>query len=328
MIKKGTGIASFVYPIGLGLGANDTSVVIVTVNDDGSVSVLSGASELGQGSDDVVAMVVAEELGVLFEDVQVISADTGMTPFAGLSSGSRQTFVTGHAAQEAARNIKTSLLDVAAEMLGSTAEHISFRERKVYDSGRQTDITLADVGKFCFDHARRVTGMGSADITGGFPDLETGQGSPFVDFVYGTHIAEVEVDTVTGQVEVLRIIAVHDVGKTIHATSLEGQIEGGVSMGFGYAMMEEVLVSEGRLLTPSFAEFQIPTILDMPKVEPVILETPSQYGPFGARGVAEPPVVAVAPSICNAIFDAVGVRPRDLPITAEKMRALLKENGY
>lgn len=328
MRKRGTGYGSFIYSLGIGLGSNDTSTVIITVNDDGSISLFTGAADLGQGSDEIMALVAAEELGARPEDIVVTSADSGITPFSGLTAGSRQTIVTGRASLEAAKDVKESLLAAAAEMLSSSPGEITFKESKVYLRGELTALSFSDVAKFCYDHAKKFTGIGTANFTMNAIDMKTGQGDVFYDFVYGTHVAEVEVDTDTGKVHVLRIIAVHDVGKAIHAASLEGQIEGGVCMGIGYALIEEVIVKDGRVLTPSFAEYLIPTTEDIPIIETVLIENPSEYGPFGARGASEAPTVPVAPAICNAIYDAVGIRPTELPITAERMRALLKTKDF
>ena len=328
MLKRGTGYGSFIFPMGSGFGMNETSTVIITINDDGSITIHTGAADIGQGSDEVVALVAAEELGVRADDIEVTSADSGVTPYAGLSAGSRQTVVTGRASLEAAKDIKPSLLAAAAKMLSSKPEDIKFHESKVYLNGELTKLTFTDVGRYCFMNAMQSMGIGKADITMKMIDMKTGQGEPLSDYLYGTHVAEVEVDIETGKVNVLRIIAVHDVGKVIHATSLEGQIEGAVSMSVGYATTEEVILKDGRVLTPTFAEYLIPTSEDMPIIETVVIEDPSDYGPFGARGVAEAATVPVAAAICNAIYNAVGVRPLELPVTAERMRALLKVKGY
>lgn len=320
---RGVGMAAFIYPIGLGFGTNDTSTVILRLCDDGSVLLITGAADLGQGSDNTLARIAAEELGTTEDNIIVRSSDSAYTPFAGLSSGSRQTYITGRATLEAAREVKDSVLRAASELCHVPAERITIRENRVYADGTATDVTFSQAASYCYAHAYPQVGMYRMDITKDPVDMETGEGDPFADFVYGTHVAEVEVDTTTGQLDVKRIIAVHDVGCIINPIALEGQIDGALSMGYGQTVMEEVITKDGNLITPSLAEYMIPTSEDMPETVYIPLETASKAGPFGARGIAEPPVVGVAPAICNAIYHAAGVRVTDLPITTERLKALL-----
>ncbi|MBQ5951003.1 MAG: molybdopterin-dependent oxidoreductase [Lachnospiraceae bacterium] len=322
-VVRGTGIAAFIYPIGLGYGTNDSTTVICRLCDDGSVLVVSGAADLGQGSNNVLARITAEELGTTEDNIRVRTADTAYTPFAGLSSGSRQTYVSGRAAMEAARQVRGYMARGAAEMLRARPEAISFAENKVYINGVETEKTFQQVASYCYGHAIPQMGTYRADITTKPVDMETGQGDPFADFVYGAHAADVEVNTETGKLDVKRIVAVHDVGHIINPIGLQGQIDGAISMGYGQAVMEEVLTKDGHLVTPSFAEYMIPTSEDSPETVFIPLETPSDFGPYGARGMAEPAVVGVAPAICNAIYHACGVRVTEVPITQERLKALL-----
>ena len=159
---------------------------------------------------------------------------------------------------------------------------------------------------------------------GEFLDPETGQGQAHPDYVYGAHAVEVSVDVETGEVEVLKSVAAHDVGQCINPAAVEGQIQGGAQNGQGYALSEEMLYEEGRLVTPSFSEYLMPTAMDMPKVECIILESRSGVGPFGAKGIGEPAMTAVAPAIANAVADAIGVRVFEMPITPERVVTALK----
>jgi CO/xanthine dehydrogenase Mo-binding subunit len=157
---------------------------------------------------------------------------------------------------------------------------------------------------------------------------ETGEGVPFAVYHYATQVAEVEVDTETGEVEVLSVVAAHDVGKAINPQSVEGQIDGGVSMGIGYALMEEVVLERGLILTPTFAEYLIPTALDVTaRITPVIIEVGDPTGPFGAKGTGEPPACPTGAAIANAVYDAVGVRIREFPLTAQRVFEALVEAG-
>jgi CO/xanthine dehydrogenase Mo-binding subunit len=149
----------------------------------------------------------------------------------------------------------------------------------------------------------------------------------FPDFTFGTHAVEVAVDEDTGVLNVQKIVACYDVGRAINPLSVEGQIEGGAVYALGYAVSEEVVIREGRIQTPSFSEYLIPTSLDIPEIQTILIESGDGVGPFGAKGVGEPSVNSVAPAIANAVYDAVGVRVRKLPITAEKVFMALREKG-
>lgn len=324
-IAIGSGLSSFIYPIGLGFGTNDTSTVLVRLCDDGSVIVNTGAAELGQGSDSTMARIAAEALGTTVDNVRVHSHDTAFTAFGGMTAASRTTFVVGRATYDASMKVRQYMLEGASQMCEIPQERIDIRNNKVWIDGNDSGKTFFQVASYCYAHALKQSAISRADITMSPVDMETGQGNPFPDYVFGAHIADVEVDRKTGHIDVKRIIAVHDVGKIINPIALEGQIDGALSMGFGQTVMEEVVTKNGHLITPSLAEYTIPTSKDMPEIVFIPLETPSPKGPYGARGVAEAPVVGVAPAICNAIYHATGVRVTKLPITAERMKKLLDE---
>jgi CO/xanthine dehydrogenase Mo-binding subunit len=240
---------------------------------------------------------------------------------------SRTTYVTGNATKLAAEKAKLILFDVAAPMLGVKPVQLEAKDHKIMVKGYpQRNIHIGDVA----NHARLVTGeppIGSASFNPHTValDPETGQGKPFGTYVYATQIAEVEVDDETGEVEVLRIVASHDCGTAINPMLVEGQVEGGVSMGVGFALQEEILFNDkGVQVNPNLTNYILPTSLDMPEVEVDIVDNYDPSGPFGAKGVGEPTLVPTAAAIANAIYDAVGVRIYSLPATAEKVHAGLK----
>lgn len=328
MKKRGLGYGCMMYAIGFGFGRPDNSAVSVEVGEDGTVTVLSGCADMGQGSTEMIALIVAEELGILPEDVQVLTADTATTPDAGPSTASRQTYVTGHAAKKAAADVKESLIESGAELLKVDPEGITFKNREVYLNGEKTQLTVAEVAAHCRRSGRKFIGWGWHNITTPDVDPETNQGEAYAAYTFAAHVAEVEVDTETGEVTVLRVVAANDVGKAINPLAVEGQMEGGVAMGLGQALIEEVILDRGRPLTPTLAEYLIPTAKDVPgEVVSLIVEEEDPTGPFGAKGVGEPANIPTAPAIINAIADAVGVRITDLPATAEKIRRLLKEEN-
>lgn len=325
MKKRGIGYGCMWYGVG-NTGLPNPASAFVEVLNDGTVIVLTGCADIGQGSDTVLAQIAAEELGVYIEDVVVTSADTAVTPEAGATSASRQTYISGNAVRIAATNAKTVLKEEAANYFNTTEDKIVFINRNVSVDGETDQIcSLADLVKICRGKGKLTLGSGwfNPDTTGLNP--ETGHGSPYAAYAFATQIAEVEVDTLTGEVEVLKIVAAHDVGQAIHPQNVEGQIEGGIGKGVGYALMEEIQLKEGKILNDTFSTYLIPTSVDLPEVYPIIVECPVDSGPFGAKGVGEPATIPTAPAIVNAIADAIGVRIYDLPVTPEKILKALNE---
>ncbi len=325
MKKRGRGIACMIYPIGFTSYPNP-GAAFVKVHLDGTVVVLTGATDVGQGSTTALAQIVAEELGVPYEAVTLVTADTERTPFDLGSVASRVTYIVGNAARQAAGQAKEILLDAAEEMLEVSAEDLEIRDGMVSVRGYpERKAPLSEVARQAtLVQGRPPMGAGSYNPETTFLDPETGQGEPFEEYVYAAQIAEVEVDTETGEVEILRIVAAHDCGKAINPMLLEGQIEGGIGMGLGYGLLEEMILEEGEVQNPQFTDYLVPTAMDVPAMELALVEHPAPKGPFGAKGVAEAALLPTAPAIINAIHDAVGVRIRELPATAEKILAALK----
>jgi len=321
MKRRGRGMACMWYPIGFTVAANP-SAAVVKVNEDGTATLLTGTVETGQGSLTILAQIVAQELGIATDDVHVVSADTDATPMDTGAIASRTTYVTGNAAKMAAEKAKLMLFDVAAPLLGVKPTQLEVADHKIFVKGfPQRNMHVGDVA----NHARVVSGQ--PPIGSGYfnpetvaLDPETGQGKPFGTYVYATQIAEVDVDDETGEVEVVRIVASHDCGTAINPMLVEGQVEGGVAMGIGFALEEEMLFdSQGRHINPNLTNYIMPTSLDTPDIEVDIVDSYDPTGPFGAKGVGEPTLVPTAAAICNAIYDAVGVRITSLPATSEKV---------
>jgi CO/xanthine dehydrogenase Mo-binding subunit len=240
---------------------------------------------------------------------------------------SRTTYVTGNAVRLAAARAKQILLDAAAAVLGVVATELEARERKIQvKSFPQRYVSIAQAAS----HAQLVRGeppIGSASWNPPTVPLdpETGQGKPFSTYVYATQIAEVEVDDETGEVTVLRIVAAHDCGTAINPMLVEGQVQGGIAMGLGFALQEEMLFdAAGRQINPNLTNYIVPTSLDMPAIEVEIVESHDPTGPFGAKGVGEPTSVPTAAAVLNAIRDAVGVRLTSLPATSERVLAAIQ----
>jgi CO/xanthine dehydrogenase Mo-binding subunit len=327
MKRRGRGIACMWYPIGFTVAANP-SAATVKMNEDGTAVLLTGTVETGQGSLTVLAQIAAEGLGIATDDVHVVSADTDTTPMDTGAIASRTTYVTGNAIALAAEAARAILFDVAAPMLGVKPSQLEARDRKIHVKGfPQHAVAIGEVAK----RAQYVTGtpaIGSA--TWNPPTVamhpETGQGKPFATYVYATQIAEVDVDDETGEVDLIRITAAHDCGTAINPMLIEGQVEGGISMGVGMALQEEMLFTkDGRHVNPNLTNYIMPTSLDMPEIDVDIVAGFDPTGPFGAKGVGEPTAVPTAAAIMNAIHDAVGIRITSLPATAEKILMAIKQ---
>ena len=327
MKRRGRGIACMWYPIGFTVSANP-SAATVKVNEDGTATLLTGTVETGQGSLTVLAQIAAEELGIATDDVHVLSADTDAMPMDTGAIASRTTYVTGNAVRLAAEQARLILFEIAAPMLGVKPAQLEARDRKIQVKGYpQRNAAIGEVA-----HRSQVVmgqpAIGSASWNPPTVAMDplTGQGKPFSTYVYATQIAEVDVDDETGEVEVLRIVAAHDCGRPINPMRVEGQVEGGISMGIGFALQEQILFDgAGVQVNPNLANYIMPSSLDMPEIEVDIVDSYDPTGPFGAKGVGEPTSVPTAAAVLNAIHDAVGVRITSLPATAEKVLAAIKQ---
>ncbi len=329
MKHTGRGIACMWYPIGFTVAANP-SAAMVKVNEDGTATVVTGTVEIGQGSLTALGQIAAQELGLAADDVLVVAGDTDTTPMDTGPIASRTTFVTGEAVRRAAHAAKRVLFETAAPILGVPVSDLEAADHQIrVKAFPQHKLAIREVAsRALIREGTPPIGVGSFNPPTVAMDPDTGQGKPFAAYVYATQIAEVVVDDETGEVEVIRICAAHDSGTAINPALIEGQIEGGIAMGVGMALHEEILLDDdGRQLNPNLTDYIIPTTLDMPRIEVDIIETHDPVGPFGAKGVGEPTLVPTAAAIANAIFDAVGVRITDLPATSEKVLMALKERN-
>jgi CO/xanthine dehydrogenase Mo-binding subunit len=322
--------------IGIGMGWYRTSVgtngdgcgANVYVHEDGSVLLYSGITEMGQGAFTVLPQICAEELGVAMEDVRLVKPDTDQVPESGPTVGSRSTTLMGNAIIMAARQVKSSILGMASEMLLVPVERLEAKNRLIYDREKpHKSLAFKEVAARCMAMGKRLIGQGWWTPPTPSLDPETGQGSPYFVYTYSTHMAEVLVDVETGEVEVTDYVAAFDVGKAINPKALEGQIEGGVAMGLGYALMEEVAMVDGIPQNLNLQDYLIPTTLDMPDVKPIVLEVENKLGPYGAKGIGEMPNIPATPAILNAITDACGGRVRSLPADPERVFMAIREAG-
>jgi CO/xanthine dehydrogenase Mo-binding subunit len=326
MKKRGRGVAAMFYPNGFTSYPNP-GTAFLKVNQDGSANLWIGTADIGQGSTTVMAQIAAEELGIEYDKMTVVTADTKLTPFDLGTVASRVTYIVGNAVKQAAAQAKQILFEVAAEDLAVSPAGLAASQGFIYVEGfPERRIAISAVAqKACMGKGRPPLGTGSFNPVTTMLDKETGHGKPYGTYVFGAQVAEVEVDTETGEVEIIKITAVHDCGTAINPRFVEGQIEGGVAMGVGFGLMEEMVVANGQIRNKQLTDYIVPTALDVPPILSGIVERPEPTGPFGAKGIGEPSLLPTAPAIVNAIQDAVGVRIRDLPATPEKILRALQE---
>ena len=322
----GLGIGCHAYLSGVNQDPYVCHSAIVKVHEDGGVSLLTGAADIGQGSNTVLAQIVAEEFGVGLEDIRVVVQDTEITPLDRGSFSSRVTLWTGNAVKAAAAEAKAQLFKVIAEKLEANPEDLVAKERRVYVVGSpEIGMPIDEAIKYCqlATDGRPIIGRGFYSMAFELPNLRTAMGNLSAAYSFGATVAEVEVDPKTGRVNILNLVVAHDCGRAINPTFVEGQMEGCALMGAGAALSERVILEEGRCLNPSYLEYKAPLILDSPPIKNIIVETIEPEGPFGAKEAGEGSTISTAPAILNAIQDAVGVRITDLPASGEKIvRAL------
>ena len=292
------------------------STIRIGLKPDGRVALHQGAVDIGQGSNTVVAQIAADALGLPLPLFDLISPDTDLTPDCGKTSASRQTFVTGKAAEIAAGALRSKILRLANAGERARIE-IDPHEIRVVESATVRTLVLASfkpdaLGQLVSAEARFDPPTSPLDADG--------QGRPYAVYGFGAHLAEVEVDTRLGTVRVLKVTAAHDVGRAVNPMLVEGQIEGGVAQGIGMALMEEFAPGVGENLH----DYLIPTIGDVPAIESILIERASSVGPFGAKGVGEQALIPTAPAILNAIRNATGIRITRAPATPDRLLAALQ----
>lgn len=326
MKKRGRGVGSMWYGIG-NTGLPNPAAAFIEVLNDTSVNLMVGCADIGQGSSTVMAQIAAEELGLSYDDIHVTSADTMVTPEGGASSASRQTFISGNATKLAARQAKATLAEVASGFLNVPEEDLVFKNREIYSCKDETvRMSYKDLMVEMKKQGRLAVGAGAYNPKTTYLDPQTMAGIPFEVYSYATTIAEVEVDTETGEVEVLKVVSAHDVGRSVNDMMVEGQIEGGVVMGEGFAVFEKIECSNGVIKNPIFSKYLIPTAMDAPEIYSVVVECEGECGPYGAKGVGEPALIPSIPAIAAAVEDAIGVRFTSLPITpTDVLRELEKQ---
>jgi CO/xanthine dehydrogenase Mo-binding subunit len=325
---RGRGIASVNYPTGMNLGGDPTQALIFC-QPTGSFTVKLSSTDLGQGLKTVIAQIAAETLGVPLDGVIIDTGDTDSAPHCMGTFASRATHRVGNAVMMAAEEAKRVLLDVAADEMEAAPQDLVVENGEVYVKGSpDRRLSVFDVALAAhFKYGRTISGRGIFLKPKGVVDPETGACDPDSTEAHATTVAELEVDTETGEVTVLRLLGAYEVGRQVNPAMVEGQIVGGAVMGMAHALMETVFPYYPALdhHTAGFGEYIVPTAMDAPQIETVVLEYPSSNGPYGVKGVGEMTANSPVPAIVNAIYDAVGVWVTDLPVTPEKVLRALEE---
>ncbi|MBI2861064.1 MAG: molybdopterin-dependent oxidoreductase [Chloroflexi bacterium] len=316
--KRGLGMAIATHVSG-GYGMLlERSHAAIKVQDDGSALLVVNINDMGQGIETVLLQIAAEELGLRYQDVRIVNGDTDAAGFDVGCASSRSTYIMGTAVMKAAAEAKRQLLELAARTLEVEPNQLEVRGSRVFfKANSDKDISVARLVRenvYGFQHPYHPI-----EARCGWEPV----GNPLP---YQAAFAEVEVDSESGHVRVLRVVVAYDIGRAINPMNVEGQLEGSIAQGMGYTLMEDFVVDRdtGELETDNFTSYKIPGTLDMPDIETVIIEHPTPSGPFGAKSVGEIGYNAICPAISNAIYNAIGVRITDLPVTPEKIRAAMK----
>ena len=327
MKKCGKGIATIMFGFGYGEGFPDHSIASAEIEDSGKILIRTAAADVGQGVLTVITQIAAEVLKVKPEIIRIIPGDTHLTKNSGSTSATRQTFFTGNAVKEASEGLLSNIYHYAS--MNFTTNHVELGIKDGYifrNDNPNNKLSYWELAEKVKERGDSLKAEASFFPHTDKPDPKTGQGEKlYVAYTFVTQIVDVEVDTDTGVVEVLKVYTAADIGKAINPKNVEGQIEGGTVQGIGMALMEEQVIKEGITLNPDLTGYLIPTSMDTPHFITRLIENEDSDGPYGAKGIGEPATIAITPAIANAIYDAIGVRIYHLPITPEKILKALKE---
>ena len=326
--NRGIGMCCGTFISGMLVPPHTSSGAFVKVHEDGGVTLLAGIPEIGQGSDTVMSQIAADELGIALEDVQVVSGDTEIAPPHAGSFSSRGTLWAGKAVKAAASDARRQLFEVAAQALEANPEDLEARDRRIYVKGNpEKGMSFKDavLASYMSKEGNPILGRGYYRPDIDLVNFETGEGNLSPDYSFGTQIAEVEVDKETGKIKLLRMTVGHDVGLAINPMAVEGQTEGSISMGQGQVLTENVIVEEGRVFNPSFLTYGLPTSMETADIKSIIVESENPDDPFAPKEAGEGMQVPTPAAIANAVYDAIGVRIKYLPITPEKILRALEE---
>ncbi len=329
-IKRGIGIAASLHNAGgAKIHKSDGCGTILKMDDYARVTIITGASEIGQGIDTVIAQLVCEELGIPMRDVTIVNNDSATGPWDVGVHASRTTYIAGNSARRAAVKARAQILNAAAKQANVDAGALDLRGGHVVQADNGVAVVPLDKMlrqmHFAGEDAELVMTTDYYEPPTE-PEDENHVGDMSAAYSHAVHVAEIVVDTATGEIAVEKIWSVQDVGRVINRTGLEGQIEGGIAMGLGYALSEELKIDKGIVLNPFFRDYHLFTAPEMPEIDMTFLETGDHEGPAGAKGIAELPTIVIAPAVGNALYNATGLRIDHPPLTPEKVARALFEH--
>lgn len=324
----GVGIGCCSMINGYNMGFRTGSTAYIKFNEEGEATVFTGTTDNGQGNDSMMVQIAAHELGLEMKDINLVSADTDLTPLDPGSYSMSSTFISANAVRAAALDARKQLIERAAEIFEVKQDDIELTGKEAFVKGSTgKTVPIKTLVKIALQMAKPIFGTGhfrpDLDFKGGWIDGQS-RGQITGAYSFGSAVAEVEVDQETGQVKVSKVTGAQDCGFAINPMAVEGQIEGSVLFSLGQSLSEELMMDEGQVLNASFLDYKFPVTLDMPDIDSIIIENKDPNGPYGAKEAAEALGPAIIPAIANAIADATGVRMKSLPITPEKMMELLR----
>jgi CO/xanthine dehydrogenase Mo-binding subunit len=328
MKKIGKGIGVSFYGTGYGNGFPDISRAIIRLLPEGKIGIYCGVTEVGQGAKTSMRQIGAEVLGLGVDDIELVHENTSLMPDSGTAAATRQTYNTGNAIKIACENLRNVLFEKVKEELGlnSTAGLIVEKGEVILSFFPQKRISFKELAEiYNGEDILEASGEFTAQTTQ--MDEETGQGAPYWPYTFNACAVEVEVDTKTGVVNLLRATFAQDAGRAVNPRLLEGQMDGGFAMGLGYALFEDLNLEDGKMKNNKFSKYLIPTAMDMIDIKNIIVEDPESTAPYGAKGIGEPVMIPIAPAILNAIYNAIGVRITELPVTPEKLMKAIRESA-
>lgn len=325
--KRGVALATSFHAVGMGLRTPDYGAASIELMEDGRFKVGLAIEEIGTGNGTVYAQVAAECLKCDINNILVIQGDTRETLDSGTISASRSTYTGGRAIATAALNMISKMVETAAEIMGTGVEQIEVSDNRLIAAGNENrSVTYKEIYETLKEKDQSTRVEGHFYFPREKKELKNSGGAPHHLYGYMTHVVMVEVDTLTGETDVLRVVAIPDVGKVLNPQGLEGQTEGGAIMGIGYTLYEDVIMKAGYHQTRNLTDYIIPTIRETPVIETIPVESMESSGPFGAKGIAEVVMIPIIPAILNAIYDAVGVRLKKLPAKPEQIFQAIQES--
>ncbi len=328
MRKKGRGMATIMFGFGYGEGFPDHSIAEIEITPDKTIKLRTAGADMGQGFLTTMTQIAAEVLKIDPDYIEIVGQDTHNAKNSGSTSASRQTFFSGNAVREAAEEVMAKIYHHGSLHFNSNHPELTVTDGELYACDESNRITYWELAEMVEEKGEKLSAEASFFPKTYAPDKKTGQTEKnYVAYTFMTQVMDVEVDTDTGIVEVMNVYTALDVGKAINPQNVHGQIEGGTVQGLGMALMEDQVIKEGLTLNADMTNYLVPSIKDVPEFESILVENEDSDGPFGSKGVGEPTLIAASPAVANAVFDAIGVRIKSLPLTPEKILDALEEKN-